>query len=258
MNIIVCVKIVVNKNGSKYGKRQDILKRKENDSKLNEADKSALLQAKMIKQKYGGTITVLSMGPIGYRYLLKEAYFYLADRVILLSDEDFAGSDTLITSYILSKSIEKLGRFDMVLCGSSSSDGGTGQVGPSLAQWLRIPHLLNVETTVSLDDENLTCTREMGDYKETIRLQMPCLLVICKKKVREYKDLRLFPALRDMEVTIWSNEVLTIEKRYCGIKGSPTKVLSIFEPEFKKETLLLDGSKKEDRLKLYQVMKPLL
>ena len=89
-----------------------------------------------LKDRYGGRISLLAMGPPLFETNLRVALAMGADHIYLLSDPAFAGADTLATTYTLAQGIRKLGEVDLVLCGEESSDGATGQVPPGLAEWL--------------------------------------------------------------------------------------------------------------------------
>ncbi len=100
---------------------------------FNPEDLNALEMALQVKERYGGQVTVLTMGPASAAEVLRESLYRGADRVVLLSDRRFAGADTLATSYTLKCAIEKLGPFDFVFCGRQAIDGDTAQVGPQTA-----------------------------------------------------------------------------------------------------------------------------
>ncbi|HKL42959.1 MAG TPA: electron transfer flavoprotein subunit beta/FixA family protein, partial [Clostridia bacterium] len=138
MNIIVCIKQVPNTNEVKIDPKKGTLIREGVPSIINPEDKHGLEEAIRLKEKVGGKVTVLTMGPPQAKVALKEALAMGADEAILVSDRAFAGSDTLATSYVLSKAIEKIGVFDIIFCGRQAIDGDTAQVGPQIAENLQI------------------------------------------------------------------------------------------------------------------------
>jgi hypothetical protein len=113
---------------------------------FNPEDLNALEMALEIKERTGGTVTVITMGPPKAANILRDCLFRGADRVILLTDRKFAGADTLATSYVLQCAVQKAGPFDLVLCGRQAIDGDTAQVGPQTAEKLGIPQITYAET----------------------------------------------------------------------------------------------------------------
>jgi len=110
------------------------------ESEVNPFDMYAIEEAIRLKEKHGGQVIAISMGPPQAEYALREALALGCDEAILLTDRKFAGADTLATSYTLSLAISKIKPFDLIICGHKTTDGDTGQVGPELAAWLKIPH----------------------------------------------------------------------------------------------------------------------
>lgn len=186
------------------------------DGEINPFDKSALEVALSIEKN---DVTVISMGPESWTDNLRELTRLGAQRVILLSDKVFAGSDTLATSYILSEAIKKL-KFDLILCGRKTLDGETGQVGPCLAEMLGIPVITNV-LECEINKSGIKCKTELGAEKTSF----PALLTLNK-----IKDLR-FPSIfsKTGEIEVWSNEKICADIKRCGLSGSPTKVIDSFE-----------------------------
>ncbi|HKM42425.1 MAG TPA: electron transfer flavoprotein subunit beta/FixA family protein, partial [Limnochordia bacterium] len=140
MHFIVCIKQVPEGTEVEIDEEKGILKREGVDSKLNVYDAYALEAAVALKETYGGTVTVLSMGPLQAQDVIKEAYTLGADDGYLLSDRKFAGADTLATSYALSEAIRRLPPADVIFCGMQTTDGDTAQVGPGIAELLELPH----------------------------------------------------------------------------------------------------------------------
>jgi electron transfer flavoprotein beta subunit len=165
---------------------------------FNPEDLNALEEALRLKERHGGRVTVLTMGPPAAAQVLRESLYRGADEVVLLSDRAFAGADTLATSYALARAIEQLGASDLVLCGRQAIDGDTAQVGPQIAEKLSLPQI----TCVSRIDElvppgaatrggrvagpaagegSVTATRSVEDGTETLRAPLPALLTIASE-----------------------------------------------------------------------------
>jgi electron transfer flavoprotein beta subunit len=151
---------------------------------FNPEDLNALEEALRLKERHGGRVSVLTMGPPAAVQVLRESLFRGADEVVLLSDKAFAGADTLATSYALSRAIGKLGGADLVLCGRQAIDGDTAQVGPQTAEKLDLPQI----TCVSRIDDvvppadgvggSITATRSVEGGFETLRAALPALLTV--------------------------------------------------------------------------------
>lgn len=195
MKIIVCVKII--------------------KGEINPFDACALEEALRISND----VTVVSMGPPTAKDALLPLT-RLGAKVIMLSDSAFAGSDTLATSYILSTALKKL-EYDLILCGRQTIDGDTAQVGPCLSKMLGV-NLITNALEIKVDSE-VRCKTRMGDE----RVPLPALVT-----VERINNLR-FPSIfsRLGEVEIWDNAVLGCDESRIGLKGSPTRVLKVFESE---------------------------
>ena len=145
---------------------------------FNPEDLNALEMALSIKEQNGGSVTVLTMGPMQAAEVLREALFRGADRVVLLSDRKFAGADTQATSYTLKCAIDKLGGYDLVFCGRQAIDGDTAQVGPQVAEKLGIPQITYAEAVIELQGDEIVVRRAFDLGTELVSCQLPCLLTV--------------------------------------------------------------------------------
>jgi electron transfer flavoprotein beta subunit len=145
---------------------------------FNPEDLNALEMALKIKEQHGGTVTVLTMGPMQAAEVLREALYRGADRVVLLTDRKFAGADTQATSYTLAKAVEKLGTYDLVLCGRQAIDGDTAQVGPQTAEKLGVPQITYAESIASLSGDEIVVQRAFDLGTELVKCKLPCLLTV--------------------------------------------------------------------------------
>jgi electron transfer flavoprotein beta subunit len=145
---------------------------------FNPEDLNALEAALQVKDRHGGTVTVLTMGPPPAAQVLRDALYRGADAVALITDRRFAASDTLATSYILTQAIRKVGEFDLVWCGRQAIDGDTAQVGPQTAEKLGIPQITYVEQVLSLEDGVLTVRRGIEGGYEVLQCPLPVLLTV--------------------------------------------------------------------------------
>ena len=152
MKIIVCIKQVPGTTNVALDPETGTMKRDGTRGRLNPFDLFAIEQALQLRESYGGTVTVLSMGPTQAETSLKEALYMGADDAYLICDKAMIGSDVLATSRAISQAIQYIGNPDLVLCGKQTIDGDTAQVGPEVAEMLDIPHLTNVVCFEKYDD----------------------------------------------------------------------------------------------------------
>src|SRR5690554_3922139 len=159
MKILVCIKQVPDTTEVKINKETNTLIREEVASIINPFDLYAVEEGLRLREEHGGTVTVFSMGPMEVIDSLRETLSMGADEVILLSDRAFAGADTLATAYTLAKGVEKIGSYDLIICGKQAIDGDTAQVGPELAEMLGLPHVTYVRRVHGIKDGQITVER---------------------------------------------------------------------------------------------------
>jgi len=145
---------------------------------FNPDDLHALEAALQIRDRFGGSVTVMAMGPASAAEVLRESLYRGADRGILINDRRAAASDTLATSYILSQAVRKMGRYDLVFCGRQAIDGDTAQVGPQLAEKLGIAQVTYYERLVDLKDHTIRVRRNVGNGWEVLEARLPLLLTV--------------------------------------------------------------------------------
>ena len=141
MRTIVCMKIVPRTEEVRFDPQTKTVDRSKAENEINQPDKNALEMALQLKNKHGGDVILLAMGPPFFEAYLRLGIAMGADDAILLSDRAFAGADTYPTSYTIAAAIKKIGNYDLILCGEESSDASTGQVPPGIAEWLNIPQV---------------------------------------------------------------------------------------------------------------------
>ena len=221
---------------------------------FNPDDLNALELALQAKERYGGTVTVMTMGPPRASEVLREALFRGADRAILLADTRFAASDTLATSLTLAAAIRKLGRYDLVVCGRQAIDGDTAQVGPQTAEKLGIPQVTYVDNVIWIQNGRMTARRALDPGYEIVESSLPCLVTVmgdCNyprppsakrmmrlKKARSPAELKReapqsWEAARaDLEergllIEEWDADSIGLRPEECGQSGSPTLVKKV-------------------------------
>ncbi|KUJ89831.1 MAG: electron transfer flavoprotein alpha/beta-subunit [Thermoanaerobacter thermocopriae] len=236
MRIIVPIKQVPETSNVKMDPVTGTMIREGVENVVNPLDLYAIETAIRLKEKYGGKIIVISMGPEKAIEAIKEAIAMGCDDGILLSDKKFAGSDTFATSYVVAKAIKELGDFDLVICGERATDGDTGQVGPGIASFLDLPLSTFTSEIVSIENGKIRVKRLVEEGYEEIEMTLPAVLTV----VKEISDPRL-PTLRGklrakkMGIPVWDTQKIGAEEQKIGLKGSPTRVVKIFTPKVTRE-----------------------
>lgn len=238
---------------------------------FNPEDLNALEQALRLKNACpGSTVTILTMGPGRAAEIIREGLYRGADGGYLLTDRAFAGADTLATSYALSMAIRKMDGYDVILCGRQAIDGDTAQVGPQVAEKLKLPQITYVEEILKVEEGKITAKRRLERGVETVEGKMPIVLTVngtapdCRprnarflqkykhaKTVTEKQELsadytELFSNRPYLNLEEWSVTDVNADVRACGLSGSPTKVKKIESVVFQaKESKTLTSSDTE-------------
>lgn len=247
MNIVCCVKQVPDTTEVKIDPVTNTLQRAGVPSILNPYDVHGVEEAVRLKEKYGGKVTVICMGPPQAAEDLKSTISLGADRVILVSDRAFAGADTLATSYVLATAIGMIAkeeRVDLVFTGKQAIDGDTAQVGPGIAQRLGMEQLTYVHKVHEVDQSRhvIRVSRHLEEGEEVIESKLPVLLTVIKElnEVRRASLPGMIHAAR-YEVEVWGKAALPTEDQYLGLAGSPTKVSKVFPPPTRSGGEILQG-----------------
>jgi len=259
MNVVVCIKQVPNTTQVKIDPKTNTLIREGVESVINPFDTYAIEEGVRIKEKTGGKVIVITMGPPQAEVALREAISVGCDEAILISDRKFAGSDTWATSYTLSQAIKKVNKINpvnIILCGKQASDGDTAQVGPGIATFLNIPQITYVRRIDKIENDHLVVERLVEDGYEIINTAIPCLMTV----VKEINEPRL-PSLKgkikakSAQIIHWTAAELECDPKNIGLEGSPTKVLKIFNPPIKSNGEILKGETGEIVDKLAGILK---
>jgi electron transfer flavoprotein beta subunit len=245
VKIVVCIKQVPDTTEVKINPETNTLVREGVASITNPFDEFALEEALLTKEKYGGEVHVISMGPPQAIDVLKNALAVGADKVYLVSDRAFAGADTLATAYTLSRTIQTvIGEMDLVICGKQAIDGDTAQVGPGVATRLGIPQLTYVSKVreINLEKKKIVVERMLENGKEAVESSLPALLTVVKdiNEPRLPSLLGIKKAARAQIPTLTAKDIQADENR-IGLKGSPTWVTKVFSPEARGGGEILKG-----------------
>jgi electron transfer flavoprotein beta subunit len=233
---------------------------------FNPEDLTALEMALQVKDRFGGFVTAITMGPPKASELLRECLYMGADKVYLISDRKFAGADTLATSYVLSEALKKIGNYDFIFTGRQAIDGDTAQVGPQTAEKLGIPQITYAQEVLDIKKGTVAIQRKIDGGHEVLESKLPALVTVIKdaviprpfkaKRVMAYKSAKSLLELEkltegnsllyidDLKDEYISNSLfietftmdeLNVDPERCGLHGSPTKVHKV-------ESVVLGGN----------------
>ena len=257
MRIIVCIKVVPKLD---FNFRQGSeLKREEAELEINPSDRVALSTALKVKEKNSTTeIMVISMGVINSYYELQQLYSFGVNKIYLLNDRAFAGADTLATSYTLFQGINKVAKkWDIILCGKQSSDGGTEQIGARLAEWFNTVYIAGVHKVELASDNHIRCTRTTDYAEEIIKTKSP--LVISNGN---HGPALRFPSIKELltssekEIYLLNAEDLQIDREKYGLSGSATKMVGIQNINIKRETKYFTSSREDIKELMEEILSP--
>ncbi len=228
LNVIVSIKQVPNTNEVKLNPETGTLIRDGVPSIINPDDKAGLEAALRLKDQYGAHVRVISMGPPQADVALREALAMGADDAILVTDRAFGGADTWATSSTLASAIKKY-PYDLIITGRQAIDGDTAQVGPQIAEHLKLPNISYAEE-ITVKDGYITVKRQYEDRYHMIRAKLPCLITALAElnKPRYMTPGRIFDSYRQMKVTNLTRGELDVADSNIGLKGSPTRVFRSF------------------------------
>ena len=218
----------------------------------NPEDLNALEQALRLKSKVeGAQVHVLTMGPARAAEIIRESMYRGADGGYLLSGREFAGSDTLATSYALAAAIRKIGKVDVIICGRQAIDGDTAQVGPQVAEKLGLSQITYAEEILDLSKGKITVKRRLERGVEVVKGALPTVITVngsaanCRprhaKLTLKYKNAKtvserqasstdytdLYETHPYLNIAEWGASDIEHEAQWLGLSGSPTKVKQI-------------------------------
>ena len=246
LNIVVCIKQVPDPEHFDRITLDTVtgaIRREGVPSITNPLDRHAMEEALLIKERCGGTVTAITMGPPPARKTLEDALAMGADRGAILCDPAFAGADSLATAHILAAGIRALGSFDLVLCGNESVDGATGQVTPQLAEFLNIPHITCARKITLEGEETALVERAVEGGYLRVEVSLPAAISVLKGINRYRLPTAMgIMAAADREITEMGCSVC---EQIGGVPSSPTKVIEVFESSLKRQVTMLTGEPEE-------------
>jgi len=261
LHIVACIKQVPDTKIIKMNPKTNTMDRRTAPAILNPYDAHAVEEAVRLREKYGGTVSVVTMGPPPAVKAIKKCIEIGADEGYLITDRRFAGADTLATSYALTKAIEKISKsnpVDLVICGKMTIDGDTGQVGPGIARRLDIPPLTSVNKVVEINQAGgfAVVHRKLEDGYEVVQSSLPCLLSV-EKTINEvpYSPFPNMLKAASYQPHIWSvDDLEDVDIKQLGLKGSPTIVSKVWAPPKPEGGTILEGESQEQVEQLLAVL----
>ena len=235
MQVVVCVKQVPDTTNVRINPETNTLMREGVESIVNPFDEYALEQGLLLKDRLGARLTVISMGPPQATAVLKEALARGADDAFLVSSRAFGGADTLATSYTLAQAIRKAcgGVPDLVLFGKQAIDGDTAQVGPGVSEFLNVP-LITYVKRLGVKEGGFSVECMMDDGVVTVEGKLPAVMTVLKEADAP-RFAPLAGAIRASKatITVLNEKDVAADPAKIGLRGSPTKVVTIFPPPVK-------------------------
>ena len=242
MNLIVCLKQVPGTTKVAIDPETNTLIRQGIENITNPFDTYALEEGVRLREKHGGKVNALSMGPPQAEKMMRDAVSVGADEAVLLSDRAFAGADTWATAFTISRAVDKLAPYDLVICGRQTIDGDTGQVAPELAEMLGVPFVAYVSQIEEISDSSIRVKRMVDDGYEVIETSLPAVISVVKEiNVPRLPSLRGLTRAKSVEIPVWTAADLGVDEKMVGLAGSYTKVIKIFFPQRISQAEMLQG-----------------
>jgi len=232
LNIVICIKQVPETTEVEFDKETGRLKREGVAAVINPFDEYAIETGLRLKEKHGGAVKAISMGPPMAEQALRDAIAMGCDEGILVSDRVFGGADTWATSFTLAKAIQLTGPHDIIICGLKTTDGDTGQTGPEMAEHLGESCISYVSQILGVEDGKVTLKRNLDDGVETLEAPLPLIITVSKDVGQpRLATLRGRLAAKKATIKVITNKEMGMNPKELGLDGSYTRVTKIFTPE---------------------------
>jgi electron transfer flavoprotein beta subunit len=247
MQIVACIKQVPDTTQVQIDPVTNTLVREGIPFIVNPYDTHAVEESLRLRDRFGFTVTAISMGPPNAEATLRKALAVGVDRAILLSDRVFGGADTLATSNVLTEAIRTLNETEevgIIFCGKQTIDGDTAQVGPGIATRLGCTQLTLVDKILELDldKRRIKVSRKLEGRHEIVEAPLPVMITVVRELNRpRYPTVPGRLASMEKKIELWNNQTLKLDEQQIGLKGSPTWVSKIFSPERDKGEMIGDG-----------------
>jgi electron transfer flavoprotein beta subunit len=257
MNILVFIKQVVAATSAKINPETGTLVREGVECILNPFDEYAIEESLRIREKLGGKVTVVTMGPPQAKEIIAKAIGMGVDEGILVSDRALAGSDTWATAYTLAQVVKKIGDYQLIITGKQAVDGDTAQVGPEVSACLDIPMISWVRKIEAITPTSIRAERLMEDGYDVVESPLPALISVVKEiNEPRLESLKGKMRAKKYEPVVWGvADMPGFDTTLVGLKGSPTRVKRTFTPQRQYKGTLLPGGPAEAAAALYGKIK---
>ena len=258
LKILVCVKQVPDIDLVRMDPETGNLIRTGVPTLTNPLDLNALEAAVQVKERYGGEITLITMGPPMAESTLREGLSVGGDKAILVTGRGFGGADTLSTSYSIVMAAEMEGKFDLIFCGKESQDGATGQMASQLAERFDASQISCCLSIDEIADGKVRATRCLESGREVVEATLPCLITVEKDNFYgRLPNLRNYLAAKTAEITTRTEQDIDgLDPEKIGVPGSGTIVPKIYPPELPEPgQIIRTGSAKSDARRLVELLR---
>jgi electron transfer flavoprotein beta subunit len=252
--IIVCFKHVIDETELRIDRANNRINFEGAKTKISDDDKNAIEEAVRLKEKNGGSVTAICMGQVEAKKSAKEALAMGCDRARLLVDPLFQDSDALSTAYVLAQAIKKIGKFDLILTATATTDSFTGIVGPALAEYLDLPQV-TFASKITIAANKLSVDRGLDEGIESVQCDLPALVTVS----REINQPR-FPTLMQImgagkkELIEWNAQALGVDPALVGKIGSKVEIRSLKVPESARKKVIFEGKPEETAKQLAEAL----
>ncbi len=258
MNIAVLIKQVPVSNDVSVDPETHALIRASSEGMVNPADLNAIEEALCLKEQTDGKVVVFTMGPPDAEKALRDAMALGCDESCLITDRAVAGADTIATAKVVAKAIQRYGSFDLILGGSLSADGATGQVGAMVAEYMGLPHVSEIQG-LQYDPAaagEIQVVKKIGPTKQArIRCALPAVLTVnFGSNEPRLATLRSTRAAKSKPMVTYTNADLQFDPEEIGLAGSPTQTIDSYEPERGRSAQMLTGTPEELAAKLKELI----
>jgi electron transfer flavoprotein beta subunit len=256
MNIAVCVKQILDTTDVKFDAETGRMKRDGQPVTINSLDEYAVEEGLRLKEKHGGTVTVISMGPAGALETIRHAIAMGADEAVHLCDAAFAGADTVATVYALSRAIAQMGAVDLIICGAETVDGNTAYVGPALAQSLQIPYVTFANKIEEIGGGKMVVQRMMEQGYDRVECALPALITVVKG-INEPRISSLKGKMRAKKYEpkkLAAADVAGLDAARVGQAGSTSRVVRTLPPKARPGGQMFEGEPDEVAEKLHAAL----
>ena len=255
MQVIVCIKQVPSTTEVRLDPVTHTMIRDAQQAVINPFDTYALEEGVRLKERYGGKVSVLSMGIPATAALLRDALSRGADQALLLSDRAFAGADTLATAYALSCGVGAIGPYDLILCGKMAIDGDTAQTGPALAETLGIPQITDVCEILAVAQGRIRCRKQCDAGEQVVEVPLPALLTVVKNINRpRFASIAGIRQSEEAKLACYGAQDLGADTQRTGLNGSPTQVWRTFVPQQQRQVVQYRGTAAEQAEQIYALL----